>query len=93
MLPQPSSNPPQWFAGNAFNVFQRSMHQYEIVRLCALWDRPDVDKENIPTVIGLIDDPSIIDVLAEETRKHWTNEPMPLLNPSADSTLITSSPV
>jgi bifunctional non-homologous end joining protein LigD len=33
-----SSQIPQSFAANAFNVFQRSMHQFEIVRLCVLWD-------------------------------------------------------
>lgn len=59
------------FAANAFNVFQQSMHQIEIVRLCAIWDRADADKENIPTVIELIDSEEIIDMLAEETRGHW----------------------
>ena len=29
--------------GDAFNVFQRGLHQFEIVRLCALWDKPDAD--------------------------------------------------
>jgi hypothetical protein len=43
---------PPSFAANAFNVLQRSMHQIEIVRLCALWDTADSDKENIPTVIA-----------------------------------------
>ncbi|RWC26990.1 MAG: hypothetical protein EOS70_30545 [Mesorhizobium sp.] len=28
-------------AGHAFNSFQRAMHGYEIVQLCALWDKPD----------------------------------------------------
>jgi hypothetical protein len=82
-----SSQIPQSFAANAFNVFQRSMHQFEIVRLCALWDAADVDKENIPTVIGLIDDDTIIDMLADETHKHWVNEAMALLNPSVEPTL------
>jgi AbiU2 len=82
-----SSQIPQSFAANAFNVFQRSMHQIEIVRLCALWDSADINKENIPTVIELVDDNSIIDALAEEARRHWANEPMALMNPSADPTL------
>ena len=56
------------FAANAFNVFQRSMYQIEIVRLCALWDSVDPDKENIPTVVELIDDEKIIDELAMEVR-------------------------
>jgi hypothetical protein len=82
-----SSQIPQSFAANAFNVFQRSMQQFEIVRLCALWDRPDPAKENIPTVIELIDDDTIVDALADETRKHWTNEAMALLNLSSDPAL------
>ena len=45
-----SSQIPTSYAANAFNVFQRSMHQIAVVRLCALWDGVDADKENIPTV-------------------------------------------
>ena len=56
------------YAANAFKVFQRSMYQIEIVRLCAIWDSIDLDKENIPTVVALIDDDEIIEMLAEEAR-------------------------
>src|SRR3979411_945048 len=55
---------PPSYAANAFNVFQRSMHQIEIVRLCAIWDSADPEKENIPTVVELIDDEKIIELLA-----------------------------
>ena len=76
------------FAANAFNAFQRSMHQIEIVRLCALWDgasERDIEKENIPTVVELIADGKIIEDLAEETRGHWaSNQPPHLMNPSPD---------
>ena len=61
----------QSFAANAFAVFQRSMHQIEIVRLCAIWDSADPDKENIPTVVELIDDDDMVDALADENRGHW----------------------
>ena len=44
------------------------MYQIEIVRLCALWDGIDAKKENIPTVVKLIDDDQIIEMLAEEAR-------------------------
>jgi hypothetical protein len=43
------------------------------VRLCAIWDGVDLDKENIPTVVALIDDEEIIEMLAEETRSHWVS--------------------
>jgi hypothetical protein len=65
------------FAANAFNVFQQGMHQFEIVRLCALWDGLDLDKENVPTVIELIDHTDVIDVLVEETASHWRDAPVP----------------
>jgi hypothetical protein len=40
-----SSQIPNSYAANAFRVFQRSMYQIEIVRICALWDGVDLDKE------------------------------------------------
>jgi len=83
-----ASQIPQSYAANAFNVFQRSMHQIEIVRLCAIWDGVDLDKENIPTIVALINDDEIIEVLAEETRSHWINGASErLLNPSNDPAL------
>jgi len=85
--PALSSEIPASYAANAFNVFQKSMHQIEIVRLCALWDRTESEKENIPTVIGLIDDDEIIRILADETRQSFANGNMPLLNPSDDPQL------
>lgn len=66
-----ASQIPYSYAANAFRIFQRSMHQIEVVRLCAIWDSVDLDKENIPTVIKLIDDDKIIEMLVEETRAHW----------------------
>ncbi|WFU75240.1 hypothetical protein [Bradyrhizobium sp. CB2312] len=63
-----ASQIPRSYAANAFNAFQRSMLQIEIVRLCAIWDGIDLDKENIPTVVELIDDAEIIEMLAEEER-------------------------
>jgi hypothetical protein len=56
-------------------VFQQGLHQFEIVRLCALWDGPDLKKENIPTVIELIDHPDVINSFAQEESAQWKNEP------------------
>jgi hypothetical protein len=73
------------FAANAFNVFQRSMHQIEIVRLCALWESVGYKKENIPTVVKLIDNEAVIEGLAEAARANWANIQSPrLMNPSPD---------
>jgi AbiU2 len=59
---------PYSYAANAFKVFRRSMYQIEIVRLCALWDGVGAKKENIPTIVKLIDDDQIIEMLVEEAR-------------------------
>jgi AbiU2 len=79
-----SSQIPESFAANAFNVFQRGCHQFEIVRLCALWDCPDEDKENIRTVIKLIDSPGVLDMLSEDMRQFSRNSDWGLINPSDD---------
>ncbi len=65
---------PRSFAANAFNLFQSAMHRFEIVRLCALWDGVDPEKENIPTVVELINDDSVIDTLVQEVRAQRANE-------------------
>jgi hypothetical protein len=72
--PMLSSQIPRSLAANAFNVFTRSLHQFEVVRLCALWDSPKNDKENIPTVVELIDSQAIIEMIAEHVRCQWPNE-------------------
>src|SRR5450631_2625022 len=54
---------PRSNAANAFNTFQQSMHQFEIVRICALWDSMDEAKENIQSVIALIDSDDVIERL------------------------------
>ena len=50
------------YAAHAFNVFRKAMFQIEIVRLCALWDKAklSLERETIPTVIELIDDPAVL---------------------------------
>jgi AbiU2 len=74
------------YAAHAFKVFQRSMYQIEIVRLCAMWDSVDPDKENIPTVVDLLDDDEIIETLAGEThRRHMSGADAPRwANPGND---------
>jgi hypothetical protein len=63
------------YAANAFNVFREAMHQIEVIRICALWDAADKDKESILTVIELIDDPKVLDALADQAR---TGHPEPV---------------
>jgi hypothetical protein len=64
---------PRSYAAQAFNVFQHVMHDFELVRLCALWDCPRDErdeKESIPTV-KLINRASVIDALVQTERAHW----------------------
>jgi hypothetical protein len=84
-----SSQIPYSHAANAFEVFQHGLHRLEIVRLSALWDRAEPTKENIPTVIELIEHPSVIDMLVEETRSQWADQYVAetILNPSDDPKL------
>jgi hypothetical protein len=63
-----SKQVPKSYAANAFNVFREAMHQIEIVRICALWDSPVLEKESILTVIELIDSEAVLDALAEQAR-------------------------
>ena len=79
-----SSQIPRSYAANAFLVFQRSMYQIEVVRLCALWDRAELARENIPTVIELIDDSEIIEKVGDENLRYWEGGDMRIMNPSAD---------
>src|SRR5262245_38473762 len=71
---------PRSFAANAFNVFQQSLYRFEIVRLCALWDRawPDLSRESIPTIVELIADANVIDALVEERLSIWTTGMLPV---------------
>gem|GEM_PF-2012890 len=64
-------------AGHAFNVFQKAMHNHEIVQLCALWDKPDATlaHNSIPTVHALIDDDAVIEELLAEVRGFWPSIP------------------
>jgi hypothetical protein len=78
---------PTSYAANAFIVFRHGIHQFEIVRLCAIWDSADLDKENIPTIIELIDHPDVIETLAQETAAHWKGQEANILNPSDDPEL------
>jgi hypothetical protein len=68
--PTLASQIPTSHAANAFVVFQHGLYQFEIVRLCALWDSAEPEKENIPTVMSNpSDDPSIHAIEVEAIRR------------------------
>ena len=65
---QLSAQIPRSYAAHAFNQFQHSMHLFEIIRLCAIWDKPATDRESIPTIIVLFNEPQLIDQLVNDAR-------------------------
>jgi hypothetical protein len=75
---------PRSYAAHAFNQFQRSMHLFEIVRLCALWDPPGTDRESIPTIIELFNEPALVDQIAHDRHDLYANEAEPA-DPDASS--------
>jgi hypothetical protein len=64
-------------AAEAFKVFRTGLYNFEIVRLCALWDSAKDDKkkipteESIPTIIELIDLPEAIEEFAKKIQRQW----------------------
>jgi len=75
--PKMSAQIPRSFAAHAFNQFQRSMHLFEIIRLCALWDPPGTDRESIPTIVELFNEPALVEQIARETHDLYANEAQP----------------
>ena len=61
---------PRSSAAKAFNVMQASMLYFEIVRLSTLWDRCDVEKFSIPTVVELADDEDFQQAIHGRTKEH-----------------------
>lgn len=82
-----SAQIPTSYAANAFIIFRHGSHQFEIVRLCALWDSVELEKENIPTIIELIDHPEVIELLATEAAAPWKNLHTRIYNSSDDPDL------
>jgi hypothetical protein len=62
---------PRSYAANAFNTFQRTSLFFELIRLCAIWDKVGEHRESIPTVINLIDRPDVIATLKAEIEAQW----------------------
>jgi hypothetical protein len=75
--PMLSSQIPRSYAAHAFNAFQQSMHLYELVRLCAIWDKPGTDRESIPTILALLGRSEIIEKLVQDTYRSYASDAMP----------------
>ena len=47
------------------------MIEIELVRLCSLWDPPEQDAFTVPTVVALINNPVVINLMAQEIADYW----------------------
>lgn len=67
---------PRSLAANAYNDFKNSLFYFEVIRLCALWDRCKEDRESIPTVITLLDDATVQSLVERRIENDWTTHPV-----------------
>ncbi len=74
-----SSQIPESFAANAFNLTRDALFRYSLIRLCAVWDN-DIREEaqTIPRIVKLISNRSVISALMKETCSHWPTHPFPV---------------
>ena len=56
---------PESYAANAFNLFQDSLFRIEVITLCSLWDRADLDKHSIPLLRELLDNEAVLKCLLD----------------------------
>jgi hypothetical protein len=68
---------PRSHAAHAFNQFRSSMHLFEIIRLCALWDPPGTERESIPTIVQFFNAPAIVDQMARDRHDRYANQAEP----------------
>ena len=82
--PTLSSQIPKSLAAHAFNLFSDSFYRYQIIRTCALWDKNSTDRESIPSVITLVEDDAIIQILVNEIEEFWATRGARRLTPLHD---------
>ena len=82
-----ASQIPKSFAARAFGVVQGSMLYLEIVRLCALWDKPDMANFSIPTVVELADDDDFQRVLLNRMEPQFRDFPEQIGQREAENTV------
>jgi hypothetical protein len=85
--PKLASQIPASHAANAFNVAQYALHRFELIRICAFWDSSDPEKENLATVVALVDDPAVAGLVTAETAAHWANTKGAIANPAGEAEL------
>ena len=54
-----SAQIPRSYAANAFRRFQTSMAGFEVIRICACWQVPDLNDACIPNILSLVQDAAV----------------------------------
>lgn len=67
--PTLASQIPTSYAANAFNLFQWSALNYEILRACSVWDSCARDRVSIPTLVELVNCSTCLEVIEENLRR------------------------
>lgn len=62
---------PRSYAARAFRQFQQSMYLHELVRLAAIWDGIGTDRQSVPTIVHLYNDPAIVDQRVEAQHAYF----------------------
>jgi hypothetical protein len=75
---------PRSRAAWAFNQFQTSMHQFELLRLLAVWDSYGEDRESIPTILELVNHPDVERTIVAEAGGFYRGHDPHDLSPSDD---------
>ena len=71
-------------ARQAYMVLRDSLLRYEIIKLVAIWDKPEDNVVSIPTAIALIKDDRVIDELAQAVFAAHSERAGSFLNTSSD---------
>ena len=75
---------PRSYAGHAYEVTQQALFRQLIIRIIALWEKPELNSVSIPTVTSLINSDEIISGLQAEHFQAHAGQIIVNLNPSKD---------
>lgn len=71
-------------AAVAYNTLQRSMYNFELLRLATLWDSSGTTKSSIATVVALVDEPEVLKYIECDTINSHANSKPAHFTPESD---------
>ena len=78
---------PRSYAAVAFNTFIDAQFQMEVIRLVALWEKPDSNSLSIPAAIALIDEDHVISELSKDILRAHIGNGIRALSGSKDKSI------